>query len=71
MTDRNVIVLNDIPYYDNMCGRELSQTAKRGDTLNILNEVFCHEGKTWFETINGWLMGITSDKKCFIYKNYI
>jgi hypothetical protein len=24
-----------------------------------------------FKTKNGWLMGITNDKQCFIYKKYI
>ena len=71
MNGKDVVVLKDIPYYDNMGGKELNTIAQRGDILNILKEELCHEGKIWFKTVNGWLMGITSDKKCFIHKCYL
>ena len=65
-----IIVLEDVVLYDKFDGKQLDAKLKRGDELRVITEQLCYDGKTWMETLSGWIVGITNDKHCCVHKCY-
>lgn len=71
MDKRYFTVLSDrIDVYNHISDNLPSGIIFREDKMRVLKEDYDHYGNMWIQTEVGWILAVTNDKKCNVYRHY-